>query len=74
MNKNISKILVVDDDEDVLLAAKLLLKSNVGIIHTEKNPKFIPQILKNESYDVIFLDMNFTEDMTSGKGRIFLAK
>jgi len=62
-----SKILIVDDDEDVLLAAKLLLKSKVGLIHTEKNPKQIPQILKNESYDVIFLDMNFTDDMTSGK-------
>lgn len=66
-----SKILIVDDDEDVLLAAKLLLKSKVGLIHTEKNPKLIPQILKNESYDVIFLDMNFTDDMTSGKEGFF---
>ncbi|MCW8850958.1 MAG: sigma-54 dependent transcriptional regulator, partial [Melioribacteraceae bacterium] len=66
-----SKILIVDDDEDVLLAAKLLLKSKVGLIHTEKNPKQIPQILKNESYDVIFLDMNFTDDMTSGKEGFF---
>lgn len=62
-----SKILIVDDNEDVLLAAKLLLKSNVGLIHTEKNPQLIPQLLKNESYDVVFLDMNFTEDKTSGK-------
>ncbi|MCB9219979.1 MAG: sigma-54-dependent Fis family transcriptional regulator [Ignavibacteriales bacterium] len=62
---------MVDDDEDVLLAAKLLLKSKVGLIHTEKNPKLIPQILKNESYDVIFLDMNFTDDMTSGKEGFF---
>ncbi len=69
MNK--SKVLIVDDNEDVLLAAKLLLKSNVGLIHTEKNPELIPQLLKNESYDVIFLDMNFTEDMTSGKEGFF---
>ncbi len=68
---NNSKVLIIDDNEDVLLAAKLLLKSNVGLIHTEKNPELIPQLLKNESYDVIFLDMNFTEDMTSGKEGFF---
>ena len=61
-----SKVLIIDDDEDVLLAAKLLLKNNVGAIHTEKDPQLIPQLLNNDSYDVIFLDMNFSEDMTSG--------
>jgi len=67
VNLTKSKVLIVDDNEDVLLAAKLLLKSNVGLIHTEKNPELIPKLLRNESYDVIFLDMNFTDDMTSGK-------
>ncbi|KAB2844228.1 MAG: sigma-54-dependent Fis family transcriptional regulator, partial [Melioribacteraceae bacterium] len=67
MTSRNSKILVIDDNEDILLAAKLLLKSNVGVVHTEKNPQFIPQLIKNESYDVIFLDMNFTQDMTSGQ-------
>jgi two-component system, NtrC family, response regulator HydG len=62
-----SKILIVDDNEDILLAAKLLIKPYVGSIHTEKNPDQIPQLMKNENYDVIFLDMNFTQDMTSGK-------
>lgn len=64
---NNSKILIIDDDEDVLLAAKLLLKSHVEVIHTKKDPNLIPQLLQNESYDVIFLDMNFTADTTSGK-------
>ena len=62
-----TKILIVDDNEDVLLAAKLLVKPYVGIVHTEKNPQNIPQLVKNEDYDVIFLDMNFTQDMTSGR-------
>lgn len=62
-----AKVLMVDDNEDVLLAGKLLLKPHAGIIHTEKNPELIPQLLRNESYDVIFLDMNFTQDMTSGQ-------
>jgi DNA-binding NtrC family response regulator len=36
-------------------------------VHTEKNPENIPAILKNESYDLILLDMNFSRDATSGK-------
>jgi DNA-binding NtrC family response regulator len=60
------KVLIVDDDEDVLFALRLLLKKHVNIIHTEKNPNVIPTLLKNESYDVIFLDMNFERDSTSG--------
>lgn len=62
-----SSILVIDDNEDILLAAKLLLKPNVGFVRTEKNPQLIPQIIRNENFDVIFLDMNFTQDMTSGQ-------
>ncbi|MGD8778043.1 MAG: sigma-54 dependent transcriptional regulator [Ignavibacteria bacterium] len=62
-----SKILIIDDNEDVLLAAKLLLKPYTGFVTTEKNPDNIPQLLMNEKYDVIFLDMNFTQDMTSGQ-------
>ena len=62
-----TRVLVVDDNEDILLAAKLLLKSVVGVVHIEKNPRNIPQLLQNTDYDIIFLDMNFTQDMTSGK-------
>lgn len=67
MIRKSAKVLIVDDNEDILLAARLLLKPVVSIVHTEKDPENIPQLLKNEGYDVIFLDMNFTQDMTSGK-------
>jgi two-component system response regulator HydG len=71
------KILVVDDDEDVLQAARLLLKQHVESVHCEKDPRRIPALIKNLSYDVILLDMNFTRDVTSGQegfywlGKIF---
>lgn len=67
MEKEIGKILMIDDDEDVLLAAKLLLKKHAHQVIIEKNPKKIPFLLNNDTYDVILLDMNFSKDTTSGK-------
>ncbi|VAW28040.1 Two-component transcriptional response regulator, LuxR family [hydrothermal vent metagenome] len=67
MENNLGKILIIDDDEDVLLAAKLLLKKHAQQVIIEKNPKKIPFLLNNDTYDVILLDMNFSKDTTSGK-------
>lgn len=67
MDKKKGKILIVDDDEDILHAARLLLKKHVGQVDTEKNPKIIPSLMKNNAYDVILLDMNFAKGATSGK-------
>jgi len=66
MNNKSGKILIIDDDEDVLFSARLLLKQHYTIVRVEKNPKSIPDILKDEHYDVILLDMNFSGDTTSG--------
>ena len=66
MNTKSGKILIVDDDEDVLFSARLLLKQYYSIVRVEKNPQQIPVILKDDHYDVILLDMNFTGDATSG--------
>jgi DNA-binding NtrC family response regulator len=63
----IGKILIVDDDEDVLKAARFFLKKHVESIHTEKDPENIASLLDNNSYDVILLDMNFTRDVTGGQ-------
>lgn len=67
MSKEKGKILIIDDNEDVLLAAKLLLKNQFTTVHTESDPSSLPNMMKNERYDVILLDMNFTKDMTSGQ-------
>ena len=72
--QKISKILIVDDDEDILLAAKMLLKRYVQKIIIEKNPKKIPFLMNHDTYDVILLDMNFSEDTTSGKEGIYWLK
>ncbi len=67
MSKIKARLLVVDDDIDILLAAKMFLRQHFDIVHTEKNPHNIPDLLKSENYDVILLDMNFSRDATSGK-------
>lgn len=61
------RILIIDDNEDLLKAARLFLKRHFGQIDLEKDPTLLPDLLKNESYDVILLDMNFTQDVNSGQ-------
>ncbi|MFB0909234.1 MAG: response regulator, partial [Spirosomataceae bacterium] len=60
------KILIVDDDVDVLSAAKLLLKRNFEKVEIEKNPEKIPFLLNNYTFDLILLDMNFMRDVNTG--------
>ena len=67
MTQNAEKILIVDDDDDVLLAARLLLKQNNYEVHCEKDPRRIPARLRAAPWDVILLDMNFTQDASSGR-------
>ena len=67
MAKKLGNILIIDDDPDVLLAAQLLLKQHAAMIRTEKDPNVIPSILGSETFDVILLDMNFAQDVSSGK-------
>ncbi|MEQ8534301.1 MAG: sigma-54-dependent Fis family transcriptional regulator, partial [Imperialibacter sp.] len=51
-DKELGKILIIDDDEDVLLAAKMLLRKHAENVIIEKNPKKIPFLLNNDTYDV----------------------
>ncbi|MBU8920228.1 MAG: sigma-54 dependent transcriptional regulator [Bacteroidales bacterium] len=67
MGKKIGKILIVDDNEDLLFAARLFLKQHFSLVQTENDPENIPSLLARDKFNVILLDMNFTEDVTSGK-------
>ncbi len=66
MTNQLGKILVIDDNVDILTAARLLLKQHSTAVHTEKDPQKIQTLLKNDRYDIIMLNMNFTKDVTSG--------
>lgn len=67
MAKLDAKILIVDDDPDILVAAKLFLKRHIRVVHTEQDPHNIPTLMNNDDYDLFLLDMNFSRDATSGK-------
>jgi DNA-binding NtrC family response regulator len=67
MSEKTGHILVIDDNEDILFALKLLLKPVVDKITTLSNPDDIPHELKSIDYDVILLDMNFKKDVSSGQ-------
>jgi DNA-binding NtrC family response regulator len=67
MEQKQGKILIVDDNEDLLKAAKMYLKRHFAQVDIEKNPEAIPSLMNNEDYDVILLDMNFTKDVSSGR-------
>ncbi|HEX8350526.1 MAG TPA: sigma-54 dependent transcriptional regulator [Hymenobacter sp.] len=66
-----ARILIVDDDRDVLFAVKMLLKTEVQEVVTEKNPENLLSVLSRQSFDVIFLDMNFKSNLGSGNEGLY---
>jgi len=75
MSTKTGKVLIVDDNEDILFSLKLLLKNHVEVVDTINSPTHLMRILQDEAYDVILLDMNFTKDAISGQeGFDWLAK
>ena len=71
MNKKVAKVLIVDDDEDILMSLKLLLKQHFADIITEKNVIQLPNLLEKDNYDLILLDMNFSAGLNTGNEGIY---
>ena len=65
------KVLVVDDETDVLFALKMLLKTEVKEVVTEKNPDNLLSLLSKEKFDVILLDMNFKSALNTGNEGLY---
>lgn len=64
-------ILVVDDDQDLLTAVRILLRPQVGKVIVEYNPEKILTILAKESVDLILLDMNFKSAINTGNEGLY---
>ncbi|MEO5977983.1 MAG: sigma-54 dependent transcriptional regulator [Chryseolinea sp.] len=64
---NTARILIIDDDRDVLETAKMFLKQEFTAVQIEENPNNIPTLLRSNEYDVILLDMNFKKGVNDGQ-------
>ncbi|MEW6235550.1 MAG: sigma-54 dependent transcriptional regulator [Candidatus Omnitrophota bacterium] len=61
------RILIADDQADVLTALRLLLKSEGFSIHEAQSPQAALKAAEEEDFDVVLMDMNYTRDTTSGE-------
>ncbi|HEY3390464.1 MAG TPA: sigma 54-interacting transcriptional regulator, partial [Prolixibacteraceae bacterium] len=69
-----ASILVIDDDIDVLTAVRLMLKTEVEEVITEKNPENIPSLISSRTFDLVLLDMNFNASVNTGNEGLYWLK
>src|ERR1044072_3400562 len=62
-----SRVLVADDQADVLEALRLLLKGEGYKIETANAPAAIFEALVERDFDVLLMDLNYARDTTSGQ-------
>jgi two-component system response regulator HydG len=61
-----ARILIVDDNDDILHAARLLLKRHFSSVQTLDDPAQLAALTRRGAFDVLLLDMNFTPGADSG--------
>jgi DNA-binding NtrC family response regulator len=62
-----ARVLVVDDNEDILSAARLLLKRHFTSVQTLADPRQLATLVRRNSFDILLLDMNFAAGADDGK-------
>ncbi len=67
MDPTLGRALIIDDNEDILTAVRLLLGGRGFDVRTATSPDALPTLLREETFDAILLDMNFQRDASSGK-------
>ena len=60
------RILIADDQPDVLAALRLLLKAEHYEIQTASSPKGVLNAVNSQELDVVLMDLNYARDTTSG--------
>ena len=74
MSKKEGAVLIVDDNEELLIAYEIFLTSHFKTIKTLNNPNALTSELHASSYDVILLDMNFSAGINTGNEGFFWMK
>ncbi|MEO8434821.1 MAG: sigma-54 dependent transcriptional regulator [Pyrinomonadaceae bacterium] len=60
------RILIADDQADVLAALRLLLKAERFEIETAASPASVLKAVETQEFDVVLIDLNYARDTTSG--------
>ncbi|PIF32423.1 DNA-binding NtrC family response regulator [Flavobacterium sp. 9] len=74
MRKKQAQILVVDDQEEILFSAKMILKKHFETIFTTNSPKKIISLLSENDINVVLLDMNYRIGFEDGREGIHWLK
>ncbi len=61
------RVLVADDQRDVLESLRFLLKSEGCEVDTATSPRTVLEKLKQRDFDVVLMDLNYARDTTSGR-------
>jgi DNA-binding NtrC family response regulator len=61
------RILIADDQPDVLTALRLLLKGEGYETETANSPAGLLKAIEEQDFDAVLMDLNYTRDTTSGK-------
>src|SRR5262245_28860104 len=62
-----SRVLVADDQKDVLEALRLLLKSDEIECETVSSPAAVLAAVSDREFDAVLIDLNYARDTTSGQ-------
>ena len=62
-----TRILIADDQKDVLEALRLLLKPEGYQIDPAASPAGVLRAVERREYDVVLIDLNYARDTTSGE-------
>jgi DNA-binding NtrC family response regulator len=62
-----TRILIADDQKDVLEALRLLLKGEGYDVHSAPSPAGVITAIEGHDFDVVLIDLNYSRDTTSGR-------
>jgi DNA-binding NtrC family response regulator len=62
-----ARLLIADDQRDVLEALRLLLKPEGFVIEAVTSPSGVLDALQSREFDAVLIDLNYTRDTTSGQ-------
>ena len=66
-NNNQPRVLLADDQQDVLTALRLLLADDGYSLETATTPSAVLRAMEEREFDAVVMDLNYTRDTTSGK-------